>query len=201
MIYTSYYGSKKAIGRKISISLYPPNGWEGEHLTLFAPTPNLLKWWKSSAKDKEAEEEYKSKFREILHSRKVLIKAWIEAQKESPTDMTFFCFEAKGLCHRHQVGEEIILKYLPEMWGGEISIAPEYRVPATYPREIMQMIQRCHQTGHQVICDRIPCGYYQISLNGQHLGVWSELGTKQILSQLNHDFYQKRIIATTAANQ
>ncbi|MCC5603358.1 hypothetical protein [Nostoc favosum] len=42
-------------GESISISLYPPQNWKGKHLPLFAPTPELLKWWKASAQDTEAE--------------------------------------------------------------------------------------------------------------------------------------------------
>ncbi|MEH1784814.1 hypothetical protein [Nostoc sp.] len=53
-VFTSY--SRGEIrGESISISLYPPENWKGKHLPLFAPTPELLKWWKSSAQDAEAE--------------------------------------------------------------------------------------------------------------------------------------------------
>ncbi|OYE02113.1 hypothetical protein CDG79_25810 [Nostoc sp. 'Peltigera membranacea cyanobiont' 232] len=53
-VYTSYY-SGQIINEGISISLYPSKNWKGKHLPLFAPTPELLKWWKASTKDTEAE--------------------------------------------------------------------------------------------------------------------------------------------------
>ncbi|MEJ6485565.1 hypothetical protein N0Y54_30410 [Nostoc punctiforme UO1] len=54
MIYTSYYRGEIK-GEGISISLYPPKNWKGKHLPLFAPTPELLKSWKASAQNAEAE--------------------------------------------------------------------------------------------------------------------------------------------------
>ncbi|BAB77125.1 DUF488 family protein, N3 subclade [Nostoc sp. PCC 7120 = FACHB-418] len=91
-IYTSYYKGEIK-GEAVSISLYPPKGWTGKHLPLFAPTPELLYWWKSSAKDAIAEQEYKRQFREILDSRQQLIGLWVEKQKNNPQDITLCCFE------------------------------------------------------------------------------------------------------------
>lgn len=65
-IYTLYYRGEIR-GEGISISLYPPHNWLGLHLPLFAPTPELLKWWKASAQDAEAELEYERQFLLILH--------------------------------------------------------------------------------------------------------------------------------------
>ncbi|MCC5653228.1 hypothetical protein LC609_26215 [Nostoc sp. XA013] len=44
------------------ISLYPHLGWKGKHLPLFAPTLELLKWWKASAKDAVAQQQYQRQF-------------------------------------------------------------------------------------------------------------------------------------------
>ncbi len=41
MIFTSFYKGEIK-GEGVSISLYPPKGWTGRHLPLFAPTPELL---------------------------------------------------------------------------------------------------------------------------------------------------------------
>ena len=60
-VFTSYYGGE-IWGEGISISLYPPQNWKGKHLPLFAPTPELLKWWKASAKDAVAQQEYQRQF-------------------------------------------------------------------------------------------------------------------------------------------
>ncbi|WZF19881.1 hypothetical protein WKK05_11330 [Nostoc sp. UHCC 0302] len=71
-VYTSYYrGEILFVG--ISISLYPPKNWKGKHLPLFAPTPELLKWWKSSAQDAEAELEYERQFLLVLQKWQQLI--------------------------------------------------------------------------------------------------------------------------------
>ncbi|MCC5617488.1 DUF488 domain-containing protein [Nostoc sp. CHAB 5836] len=104
---------------KWSISLYPPPGWKGKHLPLFAPTPELLKWWKSSAQDPAAQQEYKREFHEILNSRQQLIKLWVNKHKQNSVDLTLCCFEKSGdFCHRHQVGE-VVRTYLPQLWGGQ----------------------------------------------------------------------------------
>jgi hypothetical protein len=79
-VYTSYYRGQ-VIGEAISISLYPPKNWLGLHLPLFAPTPELLKWWKSSAQDAEAEQEYECRFQRILQSRQQLIDLWVRKQQ------------------------------------------------------------------------------------------------------------------------
>ncbi|MCC2693884.1 hypothetical protein [Nodularia sp. LEGE 04288] len=97
-IYTSYYAGEIK-GEAVSISLYPPKGWTGKHLPLFAPTPELLQWWKSSPKDTATQQEYKRQFREILNSRLTLIQLWVDKHKENPQDITLCCFEKTGyLC-------------------------------------------------------------------------------------------------------
>ncbi|WP_414545724.1 hypothetical protein [Nostoc sp. CCY0012] len=236
-IHTSYY--KGAIkGEAVSISLYPPPAWNGKHLPLFAPTPELLSWWKSSAKDTAAQQEYKRQFRDILDSRQQLIQVWVDKHKDNPQDMTLCCFEKTGdFCHRHQVGEEVVQKYLPELWGGEIGTvghkrqrekeqgagdrgktSPQFSPhpatiplfdrkpvhPATYPRRVLTLIEQCHKSGYPVVCDRLPCGYYRVSLRGEDLGEWSELGVLGVLSGLCHEFYRGRLLpslATVAADE
>ncbi len=115
-VYTSYYRGEIR-GEGISISLYPPKNWKGKHRPLFAPTPELLKWWKASAQDTAAQEEYTREFKKTLDSRQQLIQLWVRKQKENPQDIMLCCFEKTGdFCHRYQVGEEI----LQELWGGEV---------------------------------------------------------------------------------
>jgi hypothetical protein len=209
MIFTSYYRGEIK-GEAVSISLYPPKGWTGKHLPLFAPTAELLHWWKSSAKDAIAQEEYKHRFREILDSRQQLIQLWVGKQKDKPVDMmTLCCFETTGeFCHRHQVGEEILQKYLSEFWGGEIGTTRlqmkvvqggKINHPATYPAQVLSLIEKCHASGFLVKCDRLPCGYYQVSVHGEDLGEWSELGVLSVLSGLQHEFYRPRLVPSLAA--
>ncbi|MBW4458551.1 MAG: DUF488 domain-containing protein [Nostoc indistinguendum CM1-VF10] len=162
-VYTSYYRGEIR-GEAISISLYPPKNWKGKHLPLFAPTPELLKWWKASAQDTAAEEEYTREFRKTLDSRQQLIQLWVRKQKENPQDITLCCFEKTGdFCHRYQVAEEI----LQELWGGEVGadqlkltlIQGKTNHPITYPPLVSSLIEKCHALGYPVQCDRIPCGY------------------------------------------
>ncbi|MGF1939425.1 MAG: DUF488 family protein [Nostoc sp. ChiQUE02] len=100
-VFTSYYRGETR-GEGISISPYPPKNWKGKHLALFAPTPELLKWWKSSAQDAEAELEYERRFREVLQERQQLIELWINRQRQNPGDITLCCYEKPtDFCHRH----------------------------------------------------------------------------------------------------
>ncbi|QLE59640.1 DUF488 family protein [Nostoc sp. TCL26-01] len=205
MIYTSYYASEVK-GEAVSISLYPPPNWKGKHLPLFAPTPELLKWWKSSAKDAIAQEEYTQRFREILDSRQQLIQLWVSKQKGNPENVTLCCFEKTGdFCHRHQVGEEVVQRYLPELWGGEIGTSRTQLTlvqggKTTYPSQVLSLIEKCHSSGYPVVCDRLKCGYYQVFLRGEDLGVWSELGVLGVLSGLRHEFYGGRLLRSLAAS-
>ncbi|WP_225226158.1 DUF488 family protein, N3 subclade [Komarekiella delphini-convector] len=203
-IYTSYYaGTIK--GEAVSISLYPPKRFQGRHLSLFAPTPELLKWWKSSVKDATAQQEYKRQFREILDSRQQLIDLWVRKQLSASADITLCCFEKTGdFCHRYQVGEEVVQAYLPEQWGGEINAAqkPQLQIipggKAIYPPQVKSLIEKCHESAFPVQCDRLPCGYYRVSLHGEDLGDWSELGILGVLSGLQ-EFYRGRLLPGLAA--
>ena len=203
-VYTSFYRGEIR-GEAVSISLYPPKNWKGKHLPLFAPTPELLKWWKASAQDTAAQEEYTREFRKTLDSRQQLIQLWVRKQKDNPQDITLCCFEKTGdFCHRYQVGEEI----LQELWGGEVG-ADQLQLtfvqngltnhPTTYPPLILSLIEKCHALGYPVKCDRIPCGYYQVSLHGEGLGDWSELGVLAVLSGLQQEFYRGRLVRSLAA--
>ncbi|MBD2364667.1 hypothetical protein H6G36_26435 [Anabaena minutissima FACHB-250] len=207
MIYTSYYAGQIK-GEPVSISLYPPKAWTGKHLPLFAPTPELLSWWKSSAKDIAAQQEYKRQLGEILDSRQQLIQLWADKHKNNPGDITLCCFEKTGdFCHRYQVGEEVVQKYLPELWGGEInnsqfSIRNSQLKPIAncqYPQQVLSLIEQCHDSGFPVVCDRLACGYYRVSLHGENLGDWSDLGVLGVLSGLRHEFYRGRLFSSLAA--
>ena len=232
-IYTSYYKGEIK-GEAVSISLYPPKGWTGKHLPLFAPTPELLHWWNKSAKDAAAQNEYKHRFRSLLDSRQQLIQLWVGKQKDNPVDMTLCCFEKTGdFCHRYQVGEEVVQKYLPELWGGEVgsifgqmpsiaqntlietghgstdtpsviktSIAHRYDftpINSTYPPIVQTLLAKCYDAGLKVRCDRNSCGYYHVSLHGEDLGQWSEMGVLSVLSGLQHEFYRPRLVPSLAA--
>ncbi len=81
-VYTSYYRGEIR-GEGISISLDPPKNWKGKHLPLFAPTSELLKWWKASAQDTEAELEYERQFLLVLQERQQLIELWVQKRQQT----------------------------------------------------------------------------------------------------------------------
>ncbi len=145
--------------------------------------------------------------------------------------MTLCCFEKTGdFCHRYQVGEIVVQKYLPELWGGEIGSLvgqmPSNRqltqiekghdstdtpsitktdnftpndttsINSTYPPVVQTLLAKCQDAGLKVVCDRLSCGYYRVSLHGEDLGDWSELGLKGVLSQLCHEFYRARLVGS-----
>jgi len=58
MIYPSYY-ALQIKGEVVSISLSPLKDWKGKHSPVFALTLQLLLWWKSSAQNSAAQQEYK----------------------------------------------------------------------------------------------------------------------------------------------
>lgn len=244
-IYTSYYRAEIR-GEGISISLYPPKNWKGKHLPLFAPTPELLKWWKASAQDAEAEKDYERRFREILHSRQQLIDLWVRKQQQVSADITLCCFEKSGdFCHRYIVGREVIRRALPELWGGEVGllsddqlvfnerlvqmekgigltdtesmtlrssrehsnvttnskVSPKQTIPidSTFAPTVQTLLSKCYDAGLPVECLRLPCGYYRVSLHGEDLGDWSELGVLAVLSGLQQEFYRGRLVRSLAA--
>ncbi|WP_226890030.1 hypothetical protein [Nostoc sp. MG11] len=53
VIFTSYYKGD-ITGEAVSISIITPPGFQGKHLPLFAPTRELLDWWRNSDKDETA---------------------------------------------------------------------------------------------------------------------------------------------------
>jgi uncharacterized protein YeaO (DUF488 family) len=119
MIYTSYYqGTVK--GEGVSISLYPPKGFVGKHLPLFAPAAELLNWWKSSKQDVDDQKEYAQRFSESLQGKLQFVDVWLKKQSKD-NDITLLCYEGEGkFCHRHLVGQ-IVNERSPELWGGEVS--------------------------------------------------------------------------------
>lgn len=116
MIYTSHYYSGKIKGRAIGISLYPPRDFKGQYLQLLAPTREIFRFWKSSACDEEAWDEYKKQYKALLISRWPDVKQWL-VSLSAEEDMTLLCYK-ETYCHRHLVGL-LIEKHRPELWGGE----------------------------------------------------------------------------------
>ncbi|MCG6137672.1 MAG: hypothetical protein MET45_24055 [Nostoc sp. LLA-1] len=120
---------------------------------------------------------------------------------------------------------------MPELWCGEVSLlakgidksntpasasgnqyhnvsptAQQNKIPinSTFPSIVKSLLSKCHKSGYPVVCDRTPCGYFRVSLRGEDLGEWSELGVLGVLSGLCHEFYLGRLVpslATAAADE
>lgn len=118
MIYTSRYNSK-IIGAAISISLYPPKGFQGQHLHILAPTPEVLNNYKLDLDwDK-----YVTGYRENVVSRMPQIKAWLDSLTPEE-NVTLLCYEKGEYCHRHLV-QKLVEKHRPDLWGGRLDEAPK----------------------------------------------------------------------------
>lgn len=110
MIYTSRYNSH-ILGTAISISLYLPKNFKGQHLHILAPTPEVLNTY---ALDLNWER-YVAGYRENVISRLPQIKAWLKTLA-SEENVTLLCYEKGEYCHRHLV-QKLIEKHHPELWG------------------------------------------------------------------------------------
>ena len=118
-IYTSFYSGQK-IGKSYCISRGKPDGYDRLPDGLFAPSKTIYDNWRQSKKDKQAEEEYTDDFLDQLLCQDESINDWLEQVEREGVDLTLCCYESKGFCHRHIVGELIQAKK-PELWGGEVT--------------------------------------------------------------------------------
>lgn len=66
------------------------------------------------------------------------------------------------------------------------------------PQQVLSLIEQCHDAGYPVQCYRLPCGYFPVSLHGEDLGEWTELGVLGVLSGLQHEFYRGRLVPSLA---
>lgn len=128
MIFTSHYNSH-VIGDRVSISIHPPKNWKGGHLQMFAPTQELLDFWKKSPQDGEAWETYSGMYKAIMQERMLRVKEWLKSLSFD-RNMTLFCYPEK-YCHRSLVGL-IIEKHRPDCWGGEIGDVSDERLTEVY---------------------------------------------------------------------
>lgn len=53
---------------------------------------------------------------------------------------------------------------------------------------IKKLLDDCHSLGYAVTCDVMDCGFYRVSLDGEDLGDWTELGVLSILSQVQFPY-------------
>lgn len=113
MIYTSYFGNKKACNDPnicpISIALYPPKDFIGKSYRPLAPTPSTLRNWKSN----HSIANYNRDFAEVLAGldpsdvvdQLLLLAGNLKGLEYFP-DIVLLCYERPGeFCHRHIVAE------------------------------------------------------------------------------------------------
>ncbi|MFN6565780.1 hypothetical protein [Dendronalium sp. ChiSLP03b] len=81
------------------------------------------------------------------------------------------------------------------------SITPKQPTPidSTFPAIVQSLLAKCYDALMPVVCLRLACGYYRVSLHGEDLGVWSELGVLGVLSGLQQEFYRGRLVSGLAA--
>lgn len=109
MIYTSYFGKLNKIGNNyttFSIARYSPKWYNGETISVLAPSPALLKWWKNCAQTKEDKVKYIEQYwNETLADKNPnkFAEALLSISDKEPV---LLCYEKSGdFCHRY------IIKY------------------------------------------------------------------------------------------
>lgn len=140
MIYTSRYNSN-ILGAAISISLYPPKNFKGQHLHLLAPTPEVLNGYKEDMNW----ERYVAGYRTNVVSRMPQIKSWLDSLTPEK-DVTLLCYEKSEYCHRHLV-QKLIEKHRPELWGRRLDelTTPEFKKL----RQEKQRLELAHKQDRQ----------------------------------------------------
>lgn len=103
MIKTSYFANWRKFPEnyeQISISLYPPKGWNKKELKCFSPSAALLAAYKNHA---ISEEEYKKVYIQQLIDRGLTPE---KVKNMLPENALLLCYEKKGdFCHRHILAE------------------------------------------------------------------------------------------------
>lgn len=180
MIYTaSYFNTSTHHGKLISVSRSNPKEFARiPKLGFFAPSKDLLDWWKKSAQTESDWQNYQDRFfDETIDANFDAIAQWINQPHRY--DITLLCWEKpRAWCHRNDVGD-LIANRLPHLWGG-------FDVPLT---PVEQMVLDCRNKGLEVRCDRLnfieeDFSLYHVKLGKKDLGQWTDTGIQHILSQL-----------------
>lgn len=120
-IYTSYFARIRQLPPSIvtiSISLYPPKGYQGIRYTKLAPTDQILREYKAGG----SIERYTAAYQRDVLSKldPVALVANLE-DYFGGKDISFVCYEKSGdFCHRHLVAEWLRAAGFPvEEWRPE----------------------------------------------------------------------------------
>lgn len=187
MIYTaSYFHPEHHHGKLVSVSRSNPKEFVRiPRLDFFAPSKDLLSWWKKSSQADGDWEDYQSAFFDELDANFQQIDDWIE---KAPVqhDITLLCWEHPGdRCHRNDVGQLIAARAF-HLWGG-------FDVPLT---QVEQLVLKCNQAEKKARCDRLTTSVYgfflhQLWLGKKDLGIYTEAGALGLLAQILEPTYSE----------
>ena len=100
-IYTSYFAKIRKIPEnivRVSISLYPPKGYNGKEFKALAPTNEILSNWKKSPD----EERYTREYFKLLNTMSPHVVYDQLSALTHGQDCVLLCFEkSDSFCHRH----------------------------------------------------------------------------------------------------
>lgn len=112
MIYTSYFGQMKNFPdnfEPICVSRWKPKWYTGRAMIALAPSDRLLRWWRASNKDEQAQEKYKQQYMAMLNQYSPIVVATtitsIARTRGPDVIPVLVCFEKDGFCHRHLIAE------------------------------------------------------------------------------------------------
>ena len=104
MIYTSYFGKYRG-DKGVSIAKWTPKWFIGESMPCFAPSKNLLNWWKTLDKKAQSNPDYQMQYYEA-YTRETLepLVPYVHELAKQLDGKVLLCYEKpEDFCHRHIV--------------------------------------------------------------------------------------------------
>ena len=108
MIYTSYFGQIKNFPdnfEPICIVRWKPKWYTGRAMIALAPSDRLLRWWRASNKDEQAQEKYRQYYMQMLNQYSPIVVVNTLKAITGNKIPVLVCFEKDGFCHRHLIAE------------------------------------------------------------------------------------------------
>ena len=107
MIHTSYFAKLKKLPADlipISISIYPPRGWNGLQYKKLAPSASILSDWKRDGDCKRYIDRYMNDILSKLDP--IRVASDLQSLAGEGKDIVLVCYEkSEDFCHRHLVAE------------------------------------------------------------------------------------------------
>ena len=109
MIYTSYFAQIKKFPdnfEPICIARWKPKWYRGRIEVGLAPTDSLLRWWRASNKDEQAQAKFRQQYLGMLNHYSPIAVANILQTLANDKIPILLCFEkSDDFCHRHILAE------------------------------------------------------------------------------------------------